>query len=307
MNQPSVTSPSSSYIKFMKYKWLYFAISFLVVIPGIFSLVKYGLRLSIDFTGGSLIEIETRQSVSSDQISAVVSAQKFQIASIQSSENKVYLLRLKHLDQDQKDQIISALNKDLEGVVERRFESVGPVIGAELAQKALLAIAFASICIVIYVAWSFRKIPHPYSSWKFGISAVFALIHDVLVVAGIFSLLGHFFAVEVDALFVTAILTVIGFSVHDTIVVFDRVRENLPKLSKSSFEQVVDFSLTETIARSLNTSFTVILILTALLLFGGQTIRWFVVALLIGIISGTFSSIFNASPILVLWENYKKK
>lgn len=291
----------------MKYKWLYFAISFLVVIPGIFSLVKYGLRLSIDFTGGSLLEIETRQQVSADKISKVITAQKFHLASIQSSEDKIYLLRLKNLDQNQKNQIITALNKDLEGVVERRFESVGPVIGAELAQKALLAIAVASLCIVLYVAWSFRKIPHPYSPWKFGLSAVIALIHDVLVVAGVFSLLGHFYAVEVDALFVTALLTVIGFSVHDTIVVFDRVRENLPKLPKATFEQVVDFSLTETIARSLNTSFTVILILLALLLFGGPTIRWFVVALLIGITSGTFSSIFNASPILVLWENYKKK
>lgn len=301
-SEPSTMNP---YIKFMKYKWLYFAISLLIVIPGLISLARFGLRLSIDFTGGTLLEIETRQNISPDKIISAAKTARYDIASVQSAEDKVYLLRLKALSQTQKNELVTALNKSLEGVVERRFESVGPVIGAELAQKALLAIVFASVCIVLYVAWSFRRIPKPYSSWKFGFSAVIALVHDVFVVAGIFSLLGHFFHVEVDALFVTALLTVIGFSVHDTIVVFDRVRENLPKLPKATFEQAVDFSLTETIGRSLNTSFTVILILISLLLFGGPNIRWFVVALLVGVTSGTYSSIFNASPILVLWESRK--
>ena len=191
-------------------------------------------------------------------------------------------------------------------MVEKRFESVGPVVGAEMAKKALLAVILASLAIILYIAWSFRQIPRPYSPWKFGISAVVALLHDALVVLGLFSLFGHFYQVEIDALFVTALLTVIGFSVHDTIVVFDRVRENLPKMYNKPFPEIVDFSLTETLVRSLNTSLTVILTLTALLLFGGETIRWFVVALLVGIVSGTYSSIFNAAPLLVLWESRKK-
>jgi len=169
-------------------------------------------------------------------------------------------------------------------------------------QAIILWIAF----IIIYIAWSFKKIPPPYSPWKFGISAVLALIHDAFVVLGIFSLFGHFYHVEIDSLFVTAILTVIGFSVHDTIVVFDRIRENLPKMPKSSFEEIVDFSLTETLVRSLNTSLTVTLTLTSLLLFGGEPIRWFVVALLIGVVSGTYSSIFNAAPLLVVWEKNRE-
>jgi len=174
-----------------------------------------------------------------------------------------------------------------------------------LTQKAIFAVILASLFIILYISWTFRQIPKKYTSWKFGISAVIALLHDAFVVLGLFSLFGHFYHVEIDSLFVTAVLTVIGFSVHDTIVVFDRIRENLVKLPQSTFEQVVDFSLTETLARSLNTSLTVTLTLTALLLFGGESIRWFVAALLIGVVSGTFSSIFNAAPLLVLWESRK--
>lgn len=293
---------SQAPIQFMRYKWLYFAISILVLIPGIFSLLKYGLRLSIDFTGGTLIEIQTRSAISADKITSVIKQQGIEVSSVQNSSENVYLLRLKQIDSKKNETLKTELNKNLEGAFERRFETVGPVVGAELAQKSLIAIAVASICIILYIAWSFRHIPKPYSAWKFGVSAVVALLHDVFVVVGIFSLLGHFERVEVDALFVTAVLTVIGFSVHDTIVVFDRIRENLPKLPKAPFSAVVDYSLTETIGRSLNTSITVLLTLTALLLFGGDTIRWFVVALLVGITSGTYSSIFNAAPLLVIWE-----
>ena len=279
----------------MKYKWLYFAISLLILIPGVFSLIKYGLRLSIDFTGGTLLEIQTL----TNNFSEIAKNQNLELSSVQSSADNTYLLRFKHLDKDQNEKFKSALDKN---VVEKRYESVGPVVGAEMTKKALLAVILASLAIVTYIAWSFRQVPKPYSSWKFGLAAVVALLHDVLVVVGIFSLL----KVEIDALFVTAVLTVIGFSVHDTIVVFDRVRENLPKMYNKPFPEIVDFSLTETLVRSLNTSLTVILTLTALLLFGGETIRWFVVALLVGIVSGTYSSIFNAAPLLVLWETKKK-
>ncbi len=287
------------HVNFMKYKWVYFAISFLVLIPGIFSLIKYGMRLSIDFTGGTLLEIQT----SAKNFSEIATNQNLELSSTQSLADNTYLLRFKKLDKDQNEKFKSALGKD---IVEKRYESVGPVVGAEMTKKALMAVVLASLFIVIYIAWSFRQVPKPYSSWKFGVSAVVALLHDALVVLGLFSIFGHFYHVEIDALFVTALLTIIGFSVHDTIVVFDRVRENLPKMYNKPFSEIVDFSLTETLVRSLNTSLTVILTLTALLLFGGETIRWFVVALLVGIVSGTYSSIFNAAPLLVLWETYRR-
>lgn len=285
--------------QFMKYKWLYFGISLLILVPGVFSLVKYGLRLSIDFTGGTLLEVKSPPA----DFVRIAKDQNLELSSVQASQDSTYLLRFKHLDKDQNEKFKQALGKD---VVEKRYESVGPTIGKELTRKAFLAVIIASLAIVAYIAWSFRHVPKPYSSWKFGVSAVIALLHDAFVVIGLFSLLGHFYHVEIDALFVTALLTVIGFSVHDTIVVFDRVRENLPKMPKQSFSQVVDFSLGETLVRSLNTSLTVVLTLTALLLFGGQSIRWFIVALLVGILSGTYSSIFNAAPLLVLWETKRK-
>lgn len=283
---------------FMKYKWLYFGISLLVILPGLFSLLRYGLRLSIDFTGGSLLEI---QATGSANFSDAAKKNNLELSSVQSAGENTYLLRFKPLAQAQND----AFKKSLGQVTEKRFETVGPTIGAELTRKAIISVFLASLFIILYIAWSFRNIPKPYTSWKFGVSAIVALLHDAFVVLGLFSLFGHFYHVEIDSLFVTALLTVIGFSVHDTIVVFDRIRENLPKLPKSTFSQVVDFSLTETLVRSLNTSLTVTLTLVALLLFGGETIRWFVVALLVGIISGTYSSIFNAAPLLVLWETKK--
>ncbi len=290
-----------SSIDFIRYKWLYFGFSLLILIPGVISLIVYRLNLSIDFTGGTLLEIQTKSPLSHSAIQEVAKSQNLELSSIQDSADKTYLLRFKPMTADQNEKFKQALGE----VTEKRFETVGPVVGLELTRKALAAVGIASVAIVLYIAWAFRQVPKPYSPWKFGVSAVVALLHDALVVLGIFSLLGHFMGVEVDALFVTAMLTVIGFSVHDTIVVFDRVRENLPKMPQSSFADVVNFSLSETLGRSLNTSITVLLTLLALLLFGGESIRWFVVALLVGITSGTYSSIFNASPLLVLWESRK--
>lgn len=297
-----MTDHVSNTIDFMRYKWAYFALSLLILIPGAVSLAVYGLRLSIDFTGGTLLEIHTPQALNSTHLHDVAKSLRLELSSIQSSGENTSLLRLKPITAEENEKFKKALGE----VEEKRFETVGPVVGKELTQKALAAIGVAAVAIVVYIAWAFRQVPKPYSSWKFGVSAVVALLHDAFVVLGIFSILGHFYHVEIDALFVTAMLTVIGFSVHDTIVVFDRVRENLPKMANKSFTDVVNFSLSETLVRSLNTSITVILTLTALLLFGGEPIHWFVVALLVGIISGTYSSIFNAAPLLVLWETRKK-
>ena len=177
---------------------------------------------------------------------------------------------------------------------------MGPGIGRETATNAFLAVLGASVLILLYLSYAFRQVPNP---WRYGACAVFALLHDVVLVVGLWSILGKLFGLEVDALFVTAILTVVGFSVHDTIVVFDRVRENVSRFPGELFERVVNFSVNQTLDRSINTSLTVILTLTALLLLGGATIRGFVLVLLVGIVSGTYSSIFNASCLLVVWEN----
>ncbi len=292
---------------FVGKKWLYFIISGIIIIPGLVSLLLFGLKLSIDFTGGTLLEmqINSKKEVTNEKIKNIVTKQGMEVGSIQSSGDKTYILRMKPIDTNQNEKIQKAIRQEFGDAKELRFETVGPTIGSELTQKAFLAIIVASGMIVLYIAWSFRQIPKPYASYKFGICAVVALLHDVFVLVGAFSLLGYFLKVEVDSLFVTALLTVIGFSVHDTIVVFDRIRENLRKMPGKSFAFVTNESIIQTIGRSLSTSLTVIFTLLALLLFGGETIRWFVVALLVGITSGTYSSIFNAAPLLVLWEERK--
>jgi preprotein translocase subunit SecF len=228
------------------------------------------------------------------------------VASTETSNNLVFV-RTVQMDQKQDGKFVVDLGNQLKGAKQETFETIGPTIGAETTTNAIWAVIVASLFIIIYITWSFRKIPKPASSLRFGICAIIALVHDVLVVVGIFAILGHFFHVEIDSLFVTALLTVIGFSVHDTIVVFDRIRENLKRVSGISFDKIVNESILQTLDRSLNTSLTVVLVLLALLLFGGDSLRWFVFALLVGVISGTYSSIFNASPLLVLWQEFSDK
>ncbi|PIP74541.1 MAG: protein translocase subunit SecF [Candidatus Levybacteria bacterium CG_4_9_14_3_um_filter_35_16] len=290
-------------------KNLYFLISFLIIMPGVIALIIWGLNLSIDFTGGSRITLSIKNTQDQNAVGIIkrnLEKDKIKIASIEKSNNLIFI-RTQPLDQKQNDKFINDLKKEIKEFKEEEFETIGPTIGAETTSNAAKAVILASLLIVLYITWSFRKIPKPASSFRFGICAIIALIHDVLVVVGVFAIFGHFFGVEVDSLFVTAVLTVIGFSVHDTIVVFDRIRENLKRMSSSSFSTVVNDSILQTLDRSLNTSLTVVLVLLALLLFGGESIKWFVVALLIGVISGTYSSIFNASPLLVLWQELREK
>ncbi len=298
-------------------KWLYFLISGIVIIPGLISLLLWGLKPSLDFTGGTLLELQITNPVPSresgklqiinDDIKKTIETQNIEVGSIQNSGSNTYLLRLKPIDQSQNKKLQDELNKKFGEVKELRFETVGPSIGRETTDKAIKAVIIASLAIVGFIAFAFRQIPKPYSSLKFGICAVLALIHDILVLVGLFSLFGHFYKIEVDSLFMTALLTIMGFSVHDTIVVFDRIRENLRKMGGRSFSSVVNESIIQTLVRSLSTSLTVIFTLLALLLFGGESIKWFIVALLIGIISGTYSSIFNAAPLLVVWEEWGRR
>ncbi|MBU0648002.1 protein translocase subunit SecF, partial [Patescibacteria group bacterium] len=204
-------------------------------------------------------------------------------------------------------EIISILQDKYGTIDEIRYEAIGPTVSKDLATKTIWAIIIASLCIILYLAWAFRNVPAPASPWRFGICAVAALLHDVIFVLGIYSILGAVWHIELDILFLPAILTVMSFSVHDSIVVFDRVRENLRKYTKNSFEEVVNISVNETLVRSLNLSLTVVVTLAALYLFGGESIKIFVLTLIIGIISGTYSSIFNASPLLVTWHYMTNK
>lgn len=287
-----------------KKNW-YFLISLLVIIPGIVSLILWGLNLSIDFRPGSKITFSgSKINEQTEQLKNIFKEEKILIFNVQPSD-KTISFSTEIIDQG-KNQKILEKTKPL-GVREEEFETIGPTIGRETTENAIKALIYASILIVLYITWSFRSVPKPASSFRFGICAIIALIHDVLVVVGIFSILGHFLGVQVDSLFVTALLTIIGFSVHDTIVVFDRIRENLLKMGSANFANVVNESILQTLVRSLRTSLTVILVLVALLLFGGESIRWFVVALLIGVTSGTYSSIFNAAPLLVLWQELRVK
>lgn len=286
----------------MKHKLAYFIFSTLLILPGLYFLLTSGLKLGIDFTGGALMEYQFQSAINISDLRSKITDLDVEVGQVQSSGNNTYLIRTKPLEQDQINKIKTVLLSEYPGSEELRIENVGPVIGNELKQKSLVALGIASLAIVFYIAFSFRKVPRPTSSWRFGISAIVALLHDVLIVVGVFAILGYFFNVEVDTLFVTAVLTIIGFSVHDTIVVFDRIRENLLKNVGKKFSDIADVSIVQTLARSLNTSLTVVFVLLALLLFGGESIKWFVVALLIGVISGTYSSIFNATALLAWWE-----
>lgn len=291
----------------IRYKNWYFALSLLVIIPGVISLLLWGLNLSIDFTGGSKLSYTVPQVVQNENtLTTIFEKNKAKVASVQTSGNTI-AIRTQTLDQNTHNKILADLEKNIPGIKEQEFSTIGPTIGKETTVNAFWGIVIASLLIVLYIAWSFRGVPKPTNSWRFGICAIIALLHDALVLLGVFSILGHFLGVEVDSLFVTAILTVIGFSVHDTIVVFDRIRENLRVHAGLPFAEVVNASILQTLGRSLNTSLTVILVLFALLIFGGESTKWFVAALLVGIISGTYSSIFNAAPLLVLWHQLREK
>ena len=289
-----------------KRKWWYL-ISLLVVVPGTISLLVNGLRLGIDFTGGSLMEVKGR--ANSEEVAKLAAEEGFKNISVTSGGSEALIIR--YSDEAKGEEAESNhqdFKKKLEqkGLEEARFDNVGPSVSRDIVKNAFISIALVSLAIVLFMAFAFRNVPPPASSWSFGLAAIAALLHDALLLIGIFSILGKLFGTEIDALFVTAVLTVIGFSVHDTIVVFDRIRENLLR-ERKSFETVVNDSILETLGRSINTSVTVLLTLLALYLFGGESIKHFVLALLIGVASGTYSSILNASPLLVDWHNYKLK
>jgi len=291
-------------MNWMKFKWLYFGLSALVLIPGIVSLVRFGFKPSIDFTGGTLLELKFEREIEKlryGEIKGVIEEQGFEFSSVQESGEKQVLIRLQPIEKEQANQIKSAIEEKFDQEMEEiRFETVGPILGRELLIKTIVAVILAASFIMAYVAWQFKNA-------KFGICAILAMFHDSFVLLGSFSLLGHFLGVEADTLFVTAMLTILSFSVHDTVVVYDRIRESQRLLPDVPFEDIVNKAITETLSRSLNNSLTIIFMLFALLLLGGTTIKWFVVALLIGTVSGTYSSTFTAAPLLVVWSKIEER
>lgn len=304
-------------INIIKNRKYFYIVSGLMFLAAVISLIIWSLKPGLDFTGGSLMEISFAQERPHNaQVAAALQPLNLGDAIIQPAGDKDIIIRFKTIDENTHQLVLKALNEKLKdnsvsssaaAVKELRFESVGPVIGKELEQRAWMAIIVASIFIIIYIAVAFRRASKPVASWKYGVAAIVALIHDIVIVTGFFSILGHFFGIEVDSLFITALLTIMGFSVHDTIVVFDRTRENLFKHYSGSFDEVVNDSINQTIARSINTSLTVLLVLAALYLLGGDSIKNFTLALLFGIAIGTYSSIFVASPIIVDWNLFGKK
>ncbi len=281
----------------------WFLISACIIVPGIISLIFFGLRLGIDFTGGSLIELRFNNPVTVEQVKEVLVAHNLPNSYIQPSESNTIIIRTKELkNQDEQVALLNDLGTKLGGYDEtsKRVELVGPVIGKELLFNGVMALLIALTAIVAYISFRFQ--------FDYAVSAIIALILDLFVITGVFSILGVTLHIEVDTLFITALLTIIGFAVHDTIVIFDRIRENNKLYSKhEKFDDIVNFSQWQTMARSINTSLTVVLTLLALLFLGGESIRYLVIALIVGIVYGAYSSIFNASPILVLIKRWRAK
>lgn len=291
-----------------KKKFWWFAISILIMIPGIIGLIVWKLPLGIDFRGGTQMELTLSKNPSESQLRDVlVGIKEVKGLSLSRSEGKAYLIRMLPISEADHRLITKQLGEKFGKVVERQFEAVGPSVSKDLTRKAVIAVVLASLLIVLYLAYSFRGLKAPSSPWRFGLTAVVALLHDLVITTGVFAIFAHYFHYEIDASFITALLTVMGFSVHDTIVVFDRVRENSSKnssLAETDFELIADSSLRQTLNRSFATSLTVILTLTSLTILGGETIRPFVLTLLIGVVIGTYSSIFTATPLLVVWQRF---
>lgn len=285
-----------------KKKIYWFIFSSFVIFLGILSLIFWGLRWGLDFRGGTLYEIRPKSSETKIQINEVRDYLKGLnlpgLVVTQTSENSI-LIKTAPIEEEKVIELKEKLKEKIGELEELRYEIVGPVIGADLRKKAIWAVILACLLIIFYIAYAFKN-------FRFGIAAILALVHDLLVTVGIFSIAAHFWSYEVDSYFIVALLTILGFSVHDTIVVFDRLRENLKRYPGYDFEEVANESIIQTINRSINTSLTVLITLLSLFILGGESLKPFVFALITGIIAGTYSSIFIATPILVIWERRKK-
>lgn len=295
-------------IDILSKRYLYFAISVLVISPGLILLATGGLPLSIDFTGGSLLEVQFEQGKTPQpaELVRLYETNGIDDAQVQTTESGTLLIRSSFLDNEARDRVISAMKTETGSEVNViRFDSVGPSIGAQVTSRAALAVAAAALAVVAYITFAFSRVPN---AFRYGVCAIIAMVHDVAVVFSVAGIGARLFDWQMDALFLTALLTVIGFSVQDKVVVFDRIRENTSIFRRLDYETLVNHSIVQTLQRSINTQLmTVEFLLLALALFGGVTLQEFAVILLVGLFSGTYSSIFIAAPILVLWEKREWK
>lgn len=286
---------------FAKYSKFYYIFSGLLIAGSIISLLFFGLKFGIEFTGGSILEVDFRtERPSVETIQQNLSEFNLGEIAIQPVGQNGILFRMGQVDEETRQKIVAKL-QTISPLDEKTFEQIGPVIGKELKQKTEIAIGLALLAITLYIALAFRKVSRPIVSWQYGIASLIALFHDILIPVGVFSILGKLYNAEITVPIIAALLTIVGFSVHDTIVIFDRIRENLLRRTFPSFELAVNASLNQTLGRSINTVLTVLIVLFALFFFGGQTIKYFSLALIIGVVSGAYSSIFIASPLLVSW------
>jgi len=292
----------------VKYRKIFYSITALITAFSIFAVSYWGLNFGIDFKGGAIAEVEYQNRPSKESVENSIKALNLGEFSVRPSGDNAFIIKTRELSNVERQNVIGAVVGTTTGATLKQFDSVGPVLGQELAQKSASAIIFVIIAIVLFITFAFRRVSEPVSSFKYGLIAVVALIHDVIVPTGIYAFLGRNGGFEVDALFVTAILVILGFSVHDTIVVFDRTRENLKHApAKKPFFEIVGESISQTFARSINTSLVVVLSLIALFVFGPEATHNFALVMIIGIITGTYSSIFLGSPLLVTVEKMGKK
>jgi len=296
----------------IKNKKIFISISIVLVLLSIVSLFVFGLRIGIDFKGGALVEVvyKTNRPAQSD-LDAAFKALDFGSVLIQPTGELGYIVKSLDLDEIQHSLLLKTLSQDGKSPLEEKnFNSIGPSVGRELTRKAIIAIVLVSLAIILFIAFAFRKVSRPVSSWKYGLIAVVSLLHDVIIPIGLFTILSRFYGAEVDTLFVVAALTILGLSVSDTIVIFDRIRENLRNKTGDSFGDTVGKSLDQSYMRSIFTSLTVIIVLLSLFFFGPESTKYFALMLTAGMFFGTYSSIFLASPLLVLveeWQEKKKK
>ncbi len=305
-------------LQIIKKRKFWYIISSTLILISIISLILFGLKPSIDFTGGTLMELKLSDKVYqtvdistgntfANFLNANIANNSTGTITVQKTQDNYFILRFKEISQEDRTKLIEALKEKVDpDIVETKFESIGPTLGKELQKNTTTAIIISVIAIIIYIAFAFKQVSYPIKSWKYGTIGIIALIHDILITIGVFSLLGKFLNVEVDSLFITALLTILGYSINDTIVIYDRIRENLRR-TNGNFEDIVNNSLNETMARSINTTITTLLSLIAVFLFGGDSIKMFALALIVGITLGSYSSIFVASPLLVDLYNFENR
>lgn len=306
---------------FIRFKTVWLTFSGLLVVASVVLFVTWGLKLNIDFTGGSFIQVAFQPAfLDKAQVAEMLEQLNYGPVRVQPSGQDEYIIRMRFLSGEEYQTVIKALRNLAkerlpaesagEGgtLIEKRFEIVGPAIGSELKQKAWGAIGAVLLAIVAYIAWAFRGVSKPVPSWKYGVAALVVLFHDIAIPVGIFSVLGHYFNVEIDILFVTALLAILGYSVDNTIVVFDRMREQLIRArGDKSFAEIVDASVVQTLGRSLNNSVTLFLVLSAIYVFGGLSISYFILTMLFGVVIGTYTSIFVAGPLLLTWHTFSER